>query len=1381
MAMNVHLPIITKANINNEWILYFDEDLSPYFLENDSLKKTIVDQITPYLFEDETYKKQFLLEGANYLLNINGEKKEVRLGSVRLSNEIFLLDQLEKSSLISDLDVDYRLRYSEFKSHVTEILKTRNDLYPGLSNIITRKENLVDLKKFEDSDFVDSENQLSKKLVTYINDYSPSLFEKFSDFALTLTANYSLIRIHLLKFVAMLPSLDHDLEGSEVKRMLLESLRRLIADSKKARTLELKGEDKPLPTSMILACYFAFFVAKIIPSKLLSKIVRFKIRFIAKRFIAGESIELAETNFTSLFTTKRDVTLDQLGELVVSEKEADHYMSEVLNLVTGFSKYISPGAKNAAGIYRAHVSIKVSALCSDFKPEAFDYTYSLVAPRLKKILLKAKEDKVFINIDAEHYHYRDIVFDIYKKVLLETPELKDFGGTGIVLQAYLRDGINHLRDIIELGKLRGITMPIRIVKGAYWDAETIEADATATDAPEFLNKEETDINFRQLIYEIFNAYPHVQLAIASHNYSDHVFSEVLREKKFKDLPPIEHQCLHMTYEALSMAMAKMGWVTRNYVPIGSLIVGMAYLVRRIMENSSQVGVLTIMRSHKKKAMLLSPLEIFKDKKERGELVQDKSITNLDGSYQNIAQLRTYLDDELRNFDKTLRNYKLGLAPDFGHTSGELVSITSPSDLSVKVGEVKFATLEDTEKALKCIDEDFYAENSWSQFDPVVRESILLRAALIMHARRDELSALIMYESGKPFKEALADVDEAIDFINFYVRKNAEITKEGSYSRGPTGVIAPWNFPLAIPTGMTVSSLIAGNTVILKPAEPTPLITMVMTELLYEAGVPKTSLICLPGVGEIVGQKIIEDKRISTIIFTGSKPVGVHISKTALKRVYFNRRVNREYPVKVITEMGGKNALIVTNNAEMDETVDGILYSAFAHAGQKCSALSRVIVDNKIKERLIERLKEACADIKVGSSLEYSTYINPLITSDEKKRLLKQVKEAREEAIKYGGRVIIDRSGEDLPGNCVGPVLIDIPSERALNKDSYSQKELFAPVVHLIGFDTFKEGVRIFNSVNYGLTGGIFSQSEDDIEDFSSRFAVGNIYINRPITGARVGIEPFGGFKLSGTGPKAGGHDYMKSFYVKLNLEHENRSSIFEKGSSYTPKLSRPSGLALKNRLERVEKSFEEIINNFGPLFPGIFGNDKEKILNIKEWLNTDYQVLLNNGRDNHKIPGQISFSKFDFSKSRTLYFATTDRPNIDCFLYFLMALAVGSGVTILTTNQKSYVWWQYLIDIVIKCGISRANVDCFFSDDESIKKMRLDIVDMFIVDTDKQGLEKIVDKIEKSVGAKKMAKIITPFETAYEDDINELFFQFTNERSFAINTMRHGAPMELNQ
>ncbi len=1376
------LPSIVKLDIENEWSVFFYDHLRHFFMEGEALKNSVKHAISSFHLDGLSYKRQVLIEGANYLISYNSQKNEIRIGSMRLANEIFILDQIATNNSVSAMSVEDRIIYSELKKHIEEILLVNNAQYPGVSELISKKYGLVDLNEFDNEDFQKKTELESEKLLKKLNEYSPSLFEKVSDFALGLTANYALVRIHLLKFLAILPSLDHDHDGDEVKRILLESFRRLIVDSKKAKRKGTKGDAKALPVSLILLFYFAFLISKIIPAFILAKIVRFKVRVMAKRFIAGETIDSASKCFSDIFKNGRDVTLDQLGELVVSEKEADHYMNEVLKLVDGFSLHIRPGEKNGAGIYRAHVSIKVSALCSDFKPEAFDYTYHLVAPRLLKILNRAKEKEVFINIDAEHYHYRDVVFKIYKKILLDNSNLTQYTGTGIVLQAYLRDAIVHLNDIVELSKKRGVVMPIRLVKGAYWDAETIEADAHGTDAPEFLNKEETDINFRQIVYEIFKSSPHIQLALASHNYSDHVFAEILRDTFFNDTPKIEHQCLHMTYEALSNAMANHGWVTRNYVPIGSLIVGMAYLVRRIMENSSQVGVLTIMRSHMKKSKLVEPQVLFKEKLENSDVVLDKSITNLDGTFVNVAPLRTYLDWELESFSNELEKVSSQLPikiEDTGHLKGESINVLSPSDNQTLVGQINFATREDALSAISTVDAGFYRNDGWSELSWVDRCSYMFKASEILHARRNELSAIIIHESGKSFKEALADVDEAIDFINFYIReqKNVE-SKINSSPRGPVAVIAPWNFPLAIPCGMVVSSLIAGNTVVLKPAEQTPLISGVLVNILHEAGIPKDALVYLPGLGEEVGQKLIEDQRISSIVFTGSKPVGVHISKTAAKRLYFNKKSNESYPVKVISEMGGKNALIVTNNAELDETVDGILYSAFAHAGQKCSALSRVLVDNKIKDKLIERLKEAALDIKVGKASDYSVYINPLVSSEEKQRVLSQVEQARQEASTHGGKVIIDRSSEDLPGNCMGPVLIELPYKRAFDKDSFSQQELFAPVVHIIGFDELPSAIKLFNSVDFGLTGGIFSQSQDDIDYCAKRFQVGNIYINRPITGARVSIEPFGGFKLSGTGPKAGGIDYIRALQRQSHAGFVNNPSYFEKGSSYEPRLSRSSGLNSRGRLQRVLKAIDEVIINFGPLFPGIFGNEKEKLQGLKDWLEKDFIYTLKEGRTNRDIPGQINYSLFNISKKKVVYLATTDKPHIDCMISFFMALSIGSGISIFATNQKSYVWWQYLIDILVKCGFSKRNIDCFLVDSEVLNKVDLSLVDLYILDANEDGYQKVMEVIEKNIGQVVMPKVLSTLDEI-ETDFLDLFCQFNNERSFAINTMRHGAPMEL--
>ncbi|WP_412473502.1 proline dehydrogenase family protein [Halobacteriovorax sp. YZS-1-1] len=1367
------LPVIKQINLDENFRLDFYEHFSSLILdEENNLKEEVKKELIFWTSFDSSFKFQIALEGTQFLLGVDNKDKVLRLCNVKMANEIFLLD---------NFNGEKNKAYKAFKNHVTKVMKVRIGDFPGVSRIITKRYNLDTHAQIDTEEVSKMTETITKKLLVYINGYSPVFFEKISDFALGLTANYALLRIHLLKFLAILPSLDHDDEGTEVKRTLKEALRRLIVDSKKAEELGLKGDRQPLPSQLVLLFYFTLLIVKVFPAKPLAAIVRFKVRFMARRFIAGETIETAQKNFSTIFKSGRDVTLDQLGELVVSEEEADNYMNEVLKLVNGFSMHISPGRRNKAGILRAHVSIKVSALCSDFRPEAFNYTYSLVAPRLIKILKAGMEQQVFINIDAEHYHYRDIVFEVYKKALLDTPELKDYADTGIVVQAYLRDCYEHLQDIIDLAKQRGHNMPIRLVKGAYWDAETVEAEAHAHNAPEFLNKEETDINFRQMIDETFKAFPHIKLCLASHNFSDHAFASALRETKYSDIDEIEHQCLHMTYEALSTAMAKMGWAVRNYVPIGSLIVGMAYLVRRIMENSSQVGVLTIMRSHKKNAKLMAPNDIYAKHHEEGLLNLDSTITNIFGDFSNCPPLKTYLEKELKYFRRDFEKFELGkdYESDF-KLSGEVENVLSPSDGKSVVGKITFATLDDAQKALDTVDKSFY-DGEWSSYSWQKRASIMAHAAEIMYMRRNYYSALIMHESGKAISEALADVDEAIDFLNYYIRRLQEVGPSRDIdARGPFAIIAPWNFPMAIPCGMTASALLTGSSVILKPAEQTPLITCELVNLFHEVGVPKDALIHLPGVGETVGQKLVEDERIAGVIFTGSKPVGVHIAKVCSQRLYHNRETQKTYPVKVITEMGGKNAVIVTNNAELDETVDGILYSAFAHAGQKCSAASRVLVDREVKDKLIARLKQAALDINVGPATDFASYINPLVSQEEKDRLITQVKQACEEAHKYGGKVHVNRSEEDLPGYCVGPTVIELPKSRAYDPESFACRELFAPVVHILPYDDHDDALELFNSVEYGLTGGIFSQSQDDIDYLSKEMLVGSNYINRGITGARVAIEPFGGFKMSGTGPKAGGEDYLRSLFVRPSDE-DISESFYEEGGNDSPVISRSSRSDHFIRREKILGAIDEILGNFGPLFPGTFGGQRHNIIELKKWFEVEYLELLNHGRNNRYIPGQINYSVFDANKDRALYLSLNKDINMQTFFAVLMSLAAGTGVTVLCSNKASYQWWNFLIDILKKNRFSKKNIDCYFVNKDKMHELLKENFDVVICDGDEENIR----EFNKIQGEYNGQSVMTTFITPLEDFINcsyfDLFHLFSCERSYAVNIMRHGAPMELDQ
>jgi RHH-type proline utilization regulon transcriptional repressor/proline dehydrogenase/delta 1-pyrroline-5-carboxylate dehydrogenase len=613
------LPEILKYDFREWSIYYYLEFENILFQDKGVLEPSVIAVFSPFLSGDfNSFRIQVVVKSVSLLMGVFPEEKELRFATFKLNQELFFLGHFK----------DTEKNFTELKVHTEKIAVLPLKNFPSETEINAVKYDLQDVFAAKNLDELEKENNLLiKRLLRYINEYRPSLFERVSDFGLSLSADYALIRVHLLKFLAILPSLDFDKSGLEVKRILLESLRNFFRENRKAWHEQRKGQNRPLPKFYAFFLTLFYGLAVCLPQKFLAFSVRSIVRFLARRFIAGETIEKASQSLTSLLKSDRDVTLDQLGELVVSEKEANHYLAEVLKLIRGFSLYIKKGEKNAAGILKAHVSIKVSALCSDFRAYAFDYTYGRVAPRLRNILLEGKKHQVFINVDAEHFHYRDLVFKIYKKVLLETPELTGYSGTGIVLQSYLRDSYQHFLDILELAKKRGVSMPVRLVKGAYWDAETIEAKAQSFEAPEFLNKEETDIMCRKLMAKILES-SHLQLCLGSHNFSDHCFAETLRKKYYPEALAIEHQCLHMTYEGLSMALAKMGYATRNYVPVGSLLVGMAYLVRRIMENSSQVGVLTIMRSHKNLKNLVSPLDIHQEKKHNNQLETDHTRSEI---------------------------------------------------------------------------------------------------------------------------------------------------------------------------------------------------------------------------------------------------------------------------------------------------------------------------------------------------------------------------------------------------------------------------------------------------------------------------------------------------------------------------------------------------------------------------------------------------------------------------------------------------------------------------------------------------------------------------------------------------------------------------------
>ncbi len=793
-----------------------------------------------------------------------------------------------------------------------------------------------------------------------------------------------------------------------------------------------------------------------------------------------------------------------------------------------------------------------------------------------------------------------------------------------------------------------------------------------------------------------------------------------------------------------------------------------------MENSSQVGILSISRSHQSEQKVQPPQVSFVEKKKRGELVLDGSLFALGAEFKNVQPVRLYHEPLCKKL-KTLIQEFVAFHP-LLELNGKKHSLFSPSQPEQEVGSLCYANIDDARHALEQLAEGC---QTWSH-DVFLRLTVLQKAAQLMLLKRFELATLIVHEAGKTATEALADVDEAIDFLNFYCREELRLQKtRARTSLGTVVVIAPWNFPLAIPCGMVVGALVAGNTVILKSSEKTPLVAAALTELFYQAGLPQNVLKHLPGEGHDLGQFLLDDARPQGYIFTGSKKIGLHLYislKSRLRPDFFHDE--KRIPL-VITEMGGKNAFIITANAELDETVAGVLYSAYGHAGQKCSAASRIFVEAGLKENFIRRFVQASKDLSIGAATDLATFMNPVVNQHEKERLQQQAQAAIAEAKQYGGRVLLDRSQEDFPGHCVGPVIIELPAERCQYKDSWAQQELFGPVVHVVGYKDLKQAIQLFNGVEYALTGGIYAQSQDDIDLLLSRLQAGNLYVNRPNTGARVTIEPFGGFKLSGTGPKAGGDSYIEQFHrdaLPQGIdEHE------PEWGSQTVSLGQNFPLHIKERRRRFKYLMTELRSHYTKLFQkqGADGHKltKKQLEEFRAWVKQNLIAFSQHRHWNQKIPGQLSYDSYEMLKESALLITTQEMPLPQTLFSVLAALVVGCPLTVVCKTNKAMCFWTDVKKLCKKASLSFSL--CHPSEQAWQEFLEQSHVSVVILEEDSQQIEADLHQFfQKASRFRAMTTFLTLADLPSVGEWSKFLELFVQKRSFAVNTMRHGAPLE---
>lgn len=864
---------------------------------------------------------------------------------------------------------------------------------------------------------------------------------------------------------------------------------------------------------------------------LMASAIKKNVTSMAKMFITGENPQDALAVLKKARKNNLTFTVDILGEATLSEREALDYQRRYLELIEWLAKDANNWSeipqldRDADGLIpKINVSVKMSALYSQINDKAWIETKTILKDRLRPIFKKGMELGVFINLDMEHYAIKHLTIEVFKELIAE-PELKNYRFFGCVVQAYLRDSFQDIKDLTNFAQQRGTPFTIRLVKGAYWDSETIEAQQRDWPIPVYTVKAESDANYEVCASFLLENYKFIRVALASHNVRSLAAALVKAEQLGLPKNAFEIQMLYGMAEPIKKTFADMGYRVREYAPVGELIPGMAYLVRRLLENTSNESWLR---------------GKFAEDKSYAELMKDPSVGLNATSATVVKKQNVFYNEPLLDFaisevrEKTqaaINQLRSSLPkivrPDVAGEASATAKVyrrENPSKTSELVAEVHMA---DTQLAEKAVQSAHKAYQSWKKVSPQDRAQLLDKVADLMQKNKYELMATQILEVGKPWAEADGDVAEAIDFLRFYARHMRELahplrvghapgeTSHYIYKpRGVVTVIAPWNFPLAILTGQVAAAIVTGNTVVMKPAEQSSLVADGLFQLLKQAGMPNSVVEFLPGYGEEVGDYLVKHALTTTIAFTGSKAVGLLIAKNAAVVQPQQQHVKR-----CIIEMGGKNALIIDNDADLDEAVDSVLYSAFGFSGQKCSAASRVIVLEDVYEKFTARLVDAARSLKIFASDNPASYLGPVVDEEAYSRLMNTIQQA-EKKYKLLFKSEVPMGGYFVPISLFG----DVKSSNDL-----AQNEFFGPIVAVIKAKDLDEALQFANSTEYALTGGLFSRSPANIEKVKNELEVGNMYINRGITGAMVDRHPFGGFKMSGIGSKTGGPDYLRQF------------------------------------------------------------------------------------------------------------------------------------------------------------------------------------------------------------------------------------------------------------
>lgn len=862
-------------------------------------------------------------------------------------------------------------------------------------------------------------------------------------------------------------------------------------------------------------------------------LVRYTIRGLSRRFMGGSQINMASATVDRLRRSGMNSSLDILGEACISEKEADDYQNAYLKMIPAMSAHMqqwqSAPIDQLYGriIPRLNVSLKLSSLFSQIDPVNFKGSIEAIKQRLIPILECAREHKAFIMLDMEQYDFKHIIMRCFIDILRDTA-FSDWQDIGIAIQAYLKDSFEDLSLLIEVLEKRKCPATIRLVRGAYWDYETIIAEQNNWLSPVWRHKAETDANYERCLDLLLSHHPHVDTAIATHNTRSIATAMAVAEKYQLSSQDYEFQMLYGMADSLKNALLQHKQPLRVYVPYGETLPGMAYLVRRLLENSSGQSILDsgFASTHN--------IDLTRPDLQHEPVIQKSA--EIDKQFRNQSLYRFTQASESEAFvsallqcRKQLDKYYPIIIDGKSHNTDQTLTSVNPANPDETIGTVFAANQKLADTALVAAKK---AHMHWRRQSVTERADYLRSIANLLQQRRLEFAAWQILEAGKNWREADADVCEAIDFLFYYADMAEQMSRHNNLhvagesntihyrSRGIGLVIPPWNFPLAILTGMLSATIVCGNVAILKPSSQTPVIAAKFVELIHQAGVPNGVVNLLPGRGSEIGNYLANHPDIHLIAFTGSRSVGSQLIDIAAQLQPGQSQFKR-----IIAEMGGKNAIIIDEDADMDEAVAGTVRSAFGYQGQKCSAASRAIVLDSVYDTFLDRLIETSSSLQMGSPELPDNFMGPVISKSAYRNILSFIDKSKQVAQLVFQDVRQTHSDNASNGYYIPPAIFtDVPIQSDL-----AQQEIFGPVLSVFRVADFDQALQLANQSRYALTGGVYSREPDHLMQAKQEFNVGNLYLNRKITGALVSRQPFGGFKMSGIGYKAGGENYLLQF------------------------------------------------------------------------------------------------------------------------------------------------------------------------------------------------------------------------------------------------------------